>query len=108
MFNSGWSPDRKLLMSRNTGRRYGNKVISKPCLIHGFSSTIECYKHSFKLYSVTGLHVILNIHQDQYIKSVGQAAGLRVLVTSQNTMPFPEEEGLHIQPGHVTSLGLDR
>ena len=109
MFNSGWSLDRKLLMSRNTGRRYGNKVTpvtSKPCLIHGFFQTNECYKYNFKLNSVTGLHVVLNIHQDQYIKSVGQAAGLRVLVTSQNTMPFPEEEGLHIQPGYVTSLGV--
>ena len=50
--------------------------------------------------------MVVNIHQDQYIKSVGEAAGLRVLVTSQNKMPFPEEEGLHIQPGQITSMGI--
>ena len=50
--------------------------------------------------------MVVNINQDQYIKSVGEAAGLRVLVTSQNKMPFPEEEGLHILPGQITSMGI--
>ena len=53
-----------------------------------------------------GLHVVVNINQDQNIKSVEESAGLRVLVTSQNKMPFTEEEGLHIQPGQVTSMGI--
>ena len=49
---------------------------------------------------------MLNIYQEYYISSLGKAAGVRVVINSQKEMPFPEEEGLHAQPGTVTSIGM--
>ena len=53
-----------------------------------------------------GLQMLIHIHQEEYPMYVGNTAGLQILVHAQRKMPFPEEEGLYIQPGHVTSIGL--
>ena len=52
--------------------------------------------------------MVVNVHQDQYLKTVGEAAGLRLLVTSQNRMPFPEEEGMHVEPGRNTAISVKK
>lgn len=54
----------------------------------------------------TGLHMIININQDEYVKEVGDTAGIRMVIHSQNRMPFPEDEGITVSPGHSTSIGL--
>ena len=50
--------------------------------------------------------MIINIMQDEYVKEVGDTAGIRLVVHSQNRMPFPEDEGITVSPGHSTSIGL--
>ena len=53
-----------------------------------------------------GLHLTLNIDQDMYLESMGEEAGVRVLVHHQSSMPFPEDEGVLVLPGQVASIGL--
>ena len=50
--------------------------------------------------------MIINIDQDDYVKEVGDTAGIRLVVHPQNRMPFPEDEGITVSPGHSTSIGL--
>ena len=40
------------------------------------------------------------------MKEVGDTAGLRVVVHPQDRMPFPEDEGITVATGYVTSVGL--
>ncbi|KAK2164455.1 hypothetical protein LSH36_63g05070 [Paralvinella palmiformis] len=52
------------------------------------------------------LQLILNIDQDEYIKETGDTAGARLVVHTQNSMPFPEDEGITVTPGQATSIGV--
>jgi len=53
-----------------------------------------------------GLVLIANIQQDEYIDQVGDIAGIRVVVLPQNQIAFPEDEGITVSPGRVTSIGM--
>lgn len=50
--------------------------------------------------------MIVNIDQDEYVKEVGDTAGLRLVVHPQKRMPFPEDEGITLATGYATSIGL--
>ena len=50
--------------------------------------------------------MIINVNQDEYTEHLGEAAGARVVIHAQNKMPFPEDEGLLVQPGELTSIGI--
>ena len=50
--------------------------------------------------------MVVNIGQDEYTDLLGEEAGARVVVHSQNRMPFPEDEGFVAKPGKLTSVGL--
>ena len=50
--------------------------------------------------------MILNINQNEYIKDIGESAGARLVIHHQSRMPFPEDEGITLQPGELTSVGL--
>ncbi|ELU13553.1 hypothetical protein CAPTEDRAFT_63286, partial [Capitella teleta] len=56
--------------------------------------------------TVERLHMIINIDQDDYVKEVGDTAGIRMVAHPQTRMPFPEDEGITVSPGHSTSIGL--
>ena len=47
-----------------------------------------------------------NIEQDEYVSDLSEKAGVRVLITSRGEMPFPEDKGLDIAPGRLTSVGI--
>ena len=55
---------------------------------------------------VAGLELILNINQDDYSPLTGDTAGIRLVVHPQERMPFPEDEGITVSPGHSTSIGM--
>ncbi|KAI0240234.1 Amiloride-sensitive sodium channel subunit alpha [Lamellibrachia satsuma] len=57
---------------------------------------------------VYGLSLEMYIEQDQYIPSISDAAGVRVIVHNQTEMPFPEDAGFSVTPGHKTSVALRR
>ena len=40
------------------------------------------------------------------MKESGDTAGIRLVVHSQARMPFPEDEGITVSPGHSTSIGM--
>ena len=48
----------------------------------------------------------LDIDQDDYIGDLAEAAGVRVVVHPQRSMPFPEDEGISVSPGELTYIGL--
>jgi len=55
-----------------------------------------------------GLEMIVNIDQANYVKDAGETAGIRLVVHGANRMPFPEDEGITVSPGHSTSIGLQK
>ena len=55
---------------------------------------------------VSGLHLILNINQAEYMPAGIDTAGIRLVIHSQERMPFPEDEGVTVSPGRATSIGM--
>ena len=56
--------------------------------------------------SHAGLHLVLNIRQEEYVSWADSSAGALVVVHPQDRMPFPEEEGIRASTGRMTSLGI--
>lgn len=54
----------------------------------------------------SGLTLDLFVNQNEYIPSISQEAGVRVLLTPQRSIPFPDDEGFTVSPGFATSIGL--
>ncbi len=54
----------------------------------------------------TGLKMIFDIDQSDYIGALAEAAGVRVVVHPQRSMPFPEDEGISVSPGEMTYVGI--
>jgi len=50
--------------------------------------------------------MIIDIQQHEYIKQTGDTAGAVVVISPQNQMPFPEDDGIIVSPGHATSIAL--
>ena len=48
----------------------------------------------------------MNVNQDEYLSEGDDAAGMRLVIHQTQRMPFPEDEGLAINPGQTTSIGL--
>lgn len=57
-------------------------------------------------YFSSGLTLDLFINQQEYIPSLSQEAGVRVLLTPQRSIPFPVDEGFTVSPGFATSIGV--
>ena len=54
----------------------------------------------------TGLTIVLNVGQDDYVESLAESAGARIVIHPQTRMSFPEDEGILVLPGHATSVGI--
>jgi len=48
----------------------------------------------------------ININQQEYVKQAGDTAGAIVVIAPQNQMPFPEDDGIIVSPGHATSIAI--
>ena len=55
---------------------------------------------------VTGLTMTVNVQQYEYVKQAGDTAGIIAVILPQYQMPFPEDDGTMISPGHATSIGI--
>ncbi|XP_020626896.1 degenerin mec-4-like isoform X4 [Orbicella faveolata] len=53
-----------------------------------------------------GLTLDLFVNQEEYIPSLSQEAGVRVLLTAERSITFPVDEGFTVSPGFATSIGL--
>ena len=60
----------------------------------------------YNIYTFQGLELTINVEQNEYVVNAGDTAGVRVVVHSATSMPFPEDEGVTVSPGHSTSIGL--
>lgn len=47
-----------------------------------------------------------NVRQDEYVAEAGDIAGVQVVVSPQNYMAFPEDEGITVSPGHETTMAI--
>jgi len=56
--------------------------------------------------TVVGLTMTVNIQQYEYVTQAGDTAGIAVVILPQNQMPFPEDDGILVSPGHATSIGI--
>lgn len=52
--------------------------------------------------------MILNVQQEEYMPRASETAGVIVVIQDQNTMPFPEDDGISVGPGHSTSIGIQK
>lgn len=70
----------------------------------------NCYLFSGETSTTAGFHsglqLRVNIDQDEYIRELGHRAGVRITVTEQVRMPFPEADGILAAPGTETAIGL--
>jgi len=48
----------------------------------------------------------VNVQQYEYVPQAGDTAGVVVVILPQNQMPFPEDDGILVSPGHATSIGI--
>ncbi|KAI0207077.1 Degenerin unc-8 [Lamellibrachia satsuma] len=55
-----------------------------------------------------GLSLKLFVEQFEYLESLSDAAGVRLVVHNQTSMPFPEDDGISISPGTKMFVGLRR
>lgn len=50
--------------------------------------------------------MMFNIEQSEYVADLSEKAGVRVLIHHVGEMPFPEDRGIDILPGRLTSVGI--
>ena len=60
----------------------------------------------YKLPVLAGLQLVLNIHQAEYVKDYGDVVGAKLVIQHQNTMPFPEDDGITVRPDHASYVGV--
>nr|XP_006821452.1 PREDICTED: uncharacterized protein LOC102804529 [Saccoglossus kowalevskii] len=53
-----------------------------------------------------GLKLTLFTEQSEYISLFGQDSGVRVSIHRPDTQPFPEDDGITVRPGSVTSVSI--
>jgi len=63
-------------------------------------------RNTFCFIAYVGLSITLNINQNEYITQAGDTAGAVVVIRPQNQMPFPEDDGIIVSPGHATSIAI--
>ena len=50
----------------------------------------------------------INVNQNEYMTQAGDTAGVVVVIRPQNQMPFPEDDGIVVSPGHATSIAISQ
>ena len=61
---------------------------------------------SYSCARTVGLTMTINVQQYEYVTQAGDTAGIVVVILPQYQMPFPEDDGTLISPGHATSIGI--
>lgn len=54
----------------------------------------------------TGLKLILDLGQEDYVPFLTSTAGARLLLHEQRSYPFVKEEGIYAMSGTETSIGV--
>ena len=53
-----------------------------------------------------GLQLTVRLGQEDYIEQIGEGAGAVAVVHPQQRFPFPEDEGILLEPGRINSIGV--
>ncbi|XP_071794574.1 acid-sensing ion channel 1A-like [Asterias amurensis] len=85
--------------------QFYNAIYGNCYTFNFFSENVKKVSRAGPLY---GLTMELFIERDEYLSSLQQSAGLRVMVGSQNQMPFPEDEGITVSPGQETFIAVKK
>ncbi|XP_077865068.1 uncharacterized protein LOC102808261 [Saccoglossus kowalevskii] len=83
-----------------TNDKYGN------CFTFNHGSNNTEILNSTQAGSSYGLRLTLFTEQNEYISIFGQDSGVRVSIHDHRVEPFPEEDGLTVRPGAVTSVSM--
>jgi hypothetical protein len=54
------------------------------------------------------LQLIININQAEYLPGISESAGARLVIHNRLRMPFPQDEGIVLNPGVLTSIGISQ
>ena len=60
--------------------------------------------HSFAVFP--GLAMELYIEQDEYIPSLTDGAGIKLLIHDRDKIPFPRKTGVLLTPHTITSISI--
>ncbi|XP_033114115.1 low-density lipoprotein receptor-related protein 2-like [Anneissia japonica] len=80
--------------------KYGN------CFTFNDPRKLNSTYHSTRTGASNGLKLTLNIEQSEYISLFGKDAGVRVAISPSYKPEYPDEDGITVQPGVITSIGL--
>jgi Amiloride-sensitive sodium channel len=77
---------------------------------HNFISIFRClFVYNALDAESAGLRMSLNVQQHDYSPlSSCDTAGVRIVALDQNLMPFPEDEGITVGTGMLTTVGLSK
>ena len=53
-----------------------------------------------------GLEIIVFLDTEEYLNGITPIEGLQVVVHPQNTLPFPDDEGIAVSSGSSTMISL--
>ena len=53
-----------------------------------------------------GLHMILNISQDNYLMSQSRGAGVRIQLHTKSEDPYPDRRGYQVQHGVINNAAV--
>lgn len=76
-------------------------------LLVDYQSTNKYFKSILNQY-FTGLNLVLNIGVYEYISSLTDEAGARIVIHPQNVMPFPGFAGISVAPGQTSNIALKK
>ncbi|XP_070545383.1 uncharacterized protein [Ptychodera flava] len=71
---------------------------------HGLNGTVV--RDANRQGALSGLRLTLFLEQNEYISIYGRNAGARVNINPPNDTVLPQDEGITIMPGTVTSIGI--
>ena len=57
-------------------------------------------------FTLSGLQLIFFIESSKYIYELTESAGVRIVIHDQGEKAFPDDEGIDLDPGVSTSIGL--
>lgn len=64
------------------------------------------YYAAISCFRFLGLQMILAVNRPDYISTTNDMYGVRLVVHSPYSMPFPEDDGVVLKPGQSTSIGI--
>ena len=93
--------DQQILYAANNSLR----VYPRKSVVFRSEHTVGiCFVMS--IFFLPGLTLELYLEQNEYLPELTESAGIRMSITPQSIMPFPQDDSTLVSPGEVTFIGL--